>query len=360
MQAFRQLSVVQQLAEHLREGLREGHWQGQLPGVIRLAAELGVAKNTLVAALRLVATEGLVALSQDGRSRHTTGKTSSRKRPLRIGILLHDSLTNDNPQSGQILFKLYHVLENAGFVPFFSEATQISLRHDVRRISRYISETPADAWVVAAGTRDVLEWFAASKQPCIALFGRRYGLPIAAVAPNKVPAYAAATNHLIALGHQRIVLVCRKLRRLPEPGRIERAFLAELAAHHLPVSDFNLPDWEESPEGIHRMLAGLFRITPPTAMIIDEMQHLIAVQQFLASRRLRVPEQVSLVTTDYDPSFAFCQPPVTHISWDPESIYQRVVRWATAVSKGRKDLVQTLLPAEFVKGGTAGPVWKDK
>jgi len=69
---------------------------------------------------------------------------------------------------------------------------------------------------------------------------------------------------------------------------------------------------------------------------------------------------VSLVTTDYDPSFAFCQPPVTHISWDPESIYQRVVRWATAVSKGRKDLVQTLLPAEFVKGGTAGPVWKDK
>lgn len=163
---------------------------------------------------------------------------------------------------------------------------------------------------------------------------------------------------MIGLGHQRIVLICRKLRRLPEPGRVERAFLAELAAHDLPVSAFNLPDWESSSGDFHRMLSELFRLTPPTALIVDEVPPLMAVQQFLATHRLLVPQHVSLVSTDYDTTFSLFQPDVAHINWHHEPIIRRIVQWANNVSKGRKDLVQTMLPAQFVPGGTIGPAWK--
>ena len=93
-------------------------------------------------------------------------------------------------------------------------------------------------------------------------------------------------------------------------------------------------------------------------MVIDELPLLIGVQQFLALRRLRVPEQVSLITTDYDTSFSLCHPVVAHIRWHSAPIVRRAVQWAKNVCGGRVDLKQTQFPAEFVAGGTIAPVWK--
>lgn len=357
MPNFRHLSRVEQVAAYLREGVRDGRWRGQLPGVIRLAAELAVAKNTLVAALRMLEAEQLIVLSEDGRSRHTVAKAASGKRPLRIGILLYEPLDVDSI-ANLLFIQVHHALENAGFSPFFAAQTQDGLHNDVRRIARHLKTTPADAWVVAYGRRHVLEWFASQASPGIAIFGHRDGVPIASVGPDKAPAFAAAVRQLVGHGHRRIVLLCRKFRRVPEPGRVERAFLAELAAHGLPVSDFNLPDWEETREGFHARLDSLFRVTPPTALILDEVPSFVAAQQFLAGRNLRVPGQVSLVSADFDPSFAWCKPAITHILWRYKPVVRRVVQWARAISKGQVDLVQTLFPAEFITGATIGPVEK--
>ncbi len=77
--------------------------------------------------------------------------------------------------------------------------------------------------------------------------------------------------------------------------------------------------------------------------------------QFLARRGIRVSRQVSLVACDFDPAFAWCQPCMAYLSFVNAPNIRRIVRWATAVSQGRRDLKQTLYPAEFVPGGTIGP-----
>lgn len=350
--------LVEQTAHLLREGLGQGRWRGQLPGVVRLAEALGVSTHTLRAALLLLETEGRVALSEDGRSRHVTAKGTADKHQLRIGILLYGPLDEDSPHTIHFMISLHHALEGEGFLPFFSTSNQASLRRDVGRIRDYVKNTPADAWIVSCGTRDVLEWFAAQSFPSFALFGRRDQVALPNAGPDKAPAVIDAIRELIRLGHQRIIMLSNKLRRLPEPGRVERVFLSELARHGLPVSSFNLPDWEETPAGLRALLESLFKITPPTAIIIDELPQLIGVQQFLALRRLRVPEQVSLITTDYDTSFALCQPAVTHVNWHTTPIIRRVVQWAKNVSTGRPDFKPTNFPAELVPGGTIAPVWK--
>ena len=142
---LRRLSIVAQTAAHLREGLREGRWRGQLPGVVRLAAELGVSTHTLRAALREVEAEGLVALSADGRSRQVPDRPARRKRPLRIGILLYEPLAQEGGQSLELYLELHHALERAGFTVFFSEETQSGLGHDVARIARHVEKEKADA-----------------------------------------------------------------------------------------------------------------------------------------------------------------------------------------------------------------------
>ena len=355
---LRRLSIVEQTALHLRDGLRAGRWRGQLPGVVKLGAELGVSTHTLRAALRMVEREGLVVLSADGRSRHVPEASTPRKRPLRIGILLYEPLANEGGQSLELYLELHHALERAGFTVFFSKETQCGLSHDLDRIARYVQKAQADAWIASASSRAVLDWFTTQPQPALALFGRRDGLPLAGVGPDKLSAILEATRHLIALGHRRIIFVCRSTLRLPEPGHTTRAFLAELARHGLPSGDFNLPDWEETPDGLRALLLALFRTTPPTALILDETPLFIAAQQFLVGRNLHVPGHVSLVCTDFDASLRWCRPPVAHLHWESAPIIRRIVQWANAVSRNITDVRQAEFPAEFVAGGTIGPVWK--
>jgi DNA-binding LacI/PurR family transcriptional regulator len=102
----------------------------------------------------------------------------------------------------------------------------------------------------------------------------------------------------------------------------------------------------------------LFKITPPTALILEEASLLYAAQQFLQSRGLRVPEDVSLICTDNDPHFSWCKPSIAHIHWDKRPVVRRVVKWAANISRGKNDISQKLTPAEFIAGGTVGPAPK--
>ena len=250
---------------------------------------------------------------------------------------------------------LQHLLTQAGHTPFFAEKCLLELRMDVRRVSRLVKQTQAEAWVVCSASKDVLEWFAHQELPSFALFGRRRNLPIAGVGPDHVAAGLETAQRLIALGHQRIVVLARESQRAGGVGESDRIIFDEMEAHGLPVGSYNLPDWEDSPEGLRRILDELFRFTPPTALIIDEPFLFHAVKEHLAQQGILAPTHVSLICRDPDPTFAWCQPSIAHIRWDTRPVLRRIVRWANNIARGKEDKKQTLTKAEFVDGGTVGP-----
>jgi DNA-binding LacI/PurR family transcriptional regulator len=364
MNPLPRLTLADQTAAHLRERLRSGQWGDKVPGVVRLGAELQVSQTTVRAALRVLEAEGLIADGGCCRGRQVAaGKGRGARRGLSVGILLHDARPEGQPKStplipDTVVLSIQNALEAAGHAVFFPRQSQVELHHDVGRITRHLRQTPADAWIVVSGSRELLEWFAGQPVPSLALYGRSSGLPIARAGPDKEHAYRAAVSHLVALGHRSIVNISRSTRRKPIPGRVEQAFLAELAAHGIQTGDFNLPEWEETPAGFSALLTELFRFTPPTALIIEETSRFVAASQFLARRGIKVPEQVSLVCTDYDESLTWCHPPVAHMTWSNQPFVQRIVRWASAVRGGRNYQATTLLSAEFVPGGSTGPVWE--
>lgn len=351
MSLLRRLTISEQAAAHLRAELEQGIRLGTMPGVKQLARELGVDPKTVDAALRQLEHEGLIECRGQGRRWRIVMPEAQPARSMRIAILEYDPPARTESLS----VELHHLLIAAGHSAFFTEQTLVDLRMDAARVARLVRKTKADAWIVGAGSREVLEWFSEQPVPVFAIFGRRDGLPIAATGPDIESACIKATRRLLAFGHRRIVILCRSDRRKPGPGKTEQTILEEVAAQGIPVGEYNLPDWEESPEGLQRLLDSLFRVTPPTAMIIEEPALLVAVQQFLAGRGIRVPQQVSLLCTTNDPTFAWCTPSISHVQWDTGPVIRRIVRWAAKASAGQRDIKQTLTPAQFVEGGTIGP-----
>ena len=55
-----------------------------------------------------------------------------------------------------------------------------------------------------------------------------------------------------------------------------QTILDELESARIRTNEYNLPDWEETNAGFHDCLEKLFKVTPPTALIIDETPFFVA------------------------------------------------------------------------------------
>jgi DNA-binding LacI/PurR family transcriptional regulator len=344
---------AEQVAAHLRGELLKGRWTGSLPGIVKLGRELGVNHNTIDAALQLLDAEGILVPQGSGRPRLIVlPEGVTKTNALRVAILVYGQVD----KSTDYMIQLAHLLGKAGHTAFFAKKTLTELKMQLPRIERLVAETRADAWVICAGSLEVLTWFEKQPLPAFAMFGRRRELKMAGGGPEKPPAFAAVVRRLVELGHRRIVLLAHQERRLPGPGECECAFLAELHVQGIETSSYHMPDWDDSIEGFHRMLDSLFGLTAPTAIISETVDLHSGTQQFLMHRGIRVPQEISLVCTEGASAFDWCRPTLAYIRWDSEPLVQRIVRWAHNVSRGKEDLRQTLIKAEFIEGGTIGPV----
>lgn len=343
-------TVTEQVAAALRDELLRGRWGGSIPGRNILAEALGVNRKTVDAALRILEGEGIL-VNRGPRRRREVVLPKGAAVPMRVAILHYDPASLKIP----LHIELAHQLEEAGHTVFAAAQTLADLQMELRGVQRFVGRTDADAWIVCAGSQEVLTWFADQPFPSFALFGRRQGLAIASAGPDMPAAVDVVTRRLLKLGHKRIVNLCMSERRHPAPGKPEQAFLDALRDHGIQTGPYNLPDWEPSPEGLQTILQSLFELTPPTALISGSPILLAPVMQFLARRKLQVPEDVSLISTDHHPEVSWCVPSIAHVSWDHTPVIHRVVRWASNVSRGRTDLCQSFFSAKFVEGGTIGP-----
>lgn len=351
--AMQPLSRVEQVAIHLRTELQRGRWAGHMPGVFKLESELGINHGILHRALGMLEHEGVLESQGKGRRRLIV-RQADKVTKLRIRILLYEK----SDYTIHYLVELVHLLQQAGHDAGFADKVICDLRMNVNRIARFVESRKADAWVVAAGSKELLEWFATQPKPAFALFGRLMHVPLASTSPKRAGVYVELVEKLVGLGHRRIVHLSREERRKPTPGFLERLFLDELEKHGILTGAYNLPDWKETAEGLRSLLDSLFRHSPPTAMVIDGAAMFSATRNHLARRGILAPEHVSLVCCDPDPVFDWDIPAVTHMTWDHQPLIRRVVKWADNISRGKADHRKSSVPARLVLGGTIGPVPK--
>ncbi len=356
VQPVSKITLSEHTARHLREGFRAGRWQGQLPGVRQLAGELGVSRDVLRDALRLVEAEGLVI--HDGAGKHRRVASASRntaKRMLRVGIHLAGPLEEDNAHTHQLISGILSAVESLGHAPFIAPKSSQQLGDNPARVRRQITDCKADAWIIYSASRGVLEMAARLKTPVFALGGMSEGLPIAGSRTDQTAPIHAAVDLLVKKGHRSIVLICPPRWKTPRLNHAAAAFLDRLSFHQLPAqASYNIPDWRHDPQGLDELLHALFRVTPPTALLIQEPECVGPVLVFLAERRLRVPDHVSVVNLLPDPMQSFYRIQLARFQWPVQPHIRNVVRWVRSVARHQEDRRYSTLSPEFVEAESIG------
>jgi DNA-binding transcriptional regulator YhcF (GntR family) len=168
MAQWQRLSTIDQFTAHLRTGLLAGQWADTMPGVHRLAAEFGLNRKTVEAALQRLEAEGLLAGQGAGRQRMIVLPEDNTPPALRVAVLPFEIAARNE----DYMIELRHQLELAGHTVLHPDKTLIELGQDAARVAHFAKKIEADAWVVCCATAEVLEWFSSQETPTFALFGR--------------------------------------------------------------------------------------------------------------------------------------------------------------------------------------------
>lgn len=339
-------SVAEQVASHLREEIQQGRWTSVMPGRDRLVKELDVHGSTVERALGQLEKEGLLKSDGPGKRRKIVSKKIA-PRATRVVILLYDPEDVLDHRVSEIRQHLHA----AEYQPSFASKAMSELKHDPKRIIAMMKTHPADAWIVIAGTRPVLEMLSKESTPTFALFGNMFGLRMAGAGAKKNEAFRDCIGHLYKKGCRRIVMLTRRGVHIRGLTPTERLFFEELEKRNLSQSSYNLPQWEDTPDGLHRCLDELFKVTPPDAIIVCDWILTYAIQNFISRGQGLAFRQVECVSTDYHTSFKWCYPAVPHFYWDQSKTIRRIVQWVDHVAQGKEDRKVKLIVAKFIPGG---------
>jgi DNA-binding transcriptional regulator YhcF (GntR family) len=348
-------SVTGQAVEILKDGMLTGRWKNTLPGRLLLAEELGVSEMTIEEAMRRLAKDGLLKAQGPGKRRLIIlPEGKEMQRDLLIRILAYESVD----RGSGLLIDLVEKLNKAGFRADYAPKSMLDLGMDVKRVARMVNQNPADAWIVVAGSRHVLDWFNEQAMTVYAYFGQQSDISIAGCSGRRD--IESQVRCLVELGHRRIVLLAREEHIKPVPSSTAQNFIKALKNVGIEPGSYNLPEWGYRPEGLYRCLESLFKVTPPSALFVEEPGMLMAVRDYLSEHGMIVPRDVSLICNEQNPLFSWCNPPLAHYSFNLNSLNRRVVRWAKQIALGKDDRRQIFITAKFVDGGTIGPAPKGR
>lgn len=218
------------------------------------------------------------------------------------------------------------------------------------RLKELVESAHYDAWILYQTNERVQEWFLKQKIPSI-VRGQVYpGIDLPSLDLDWRAAGVHSASLLVRNGHRSIGLMVpdTQLQGLFEVEKGIQSALGKMA------SDITLHTITE--QGTAEAVASsLYKIchaeNPPTAIITTRSRQVLTLISWLASHRLNIPQNMSLVSLTADNVFEALVPRISYYKLDPSIMARGMVRKLETVMKSQASEQKLLIP-DFVVGGS--------
>lgn len=390
-EALERTPLGTQLAQKLRGRILRGDYGGRLPAERELSARLQVGRNTLRAALDMLAAEGLVERRR-GSGTHVTHAASATHAassidPANAGK--HgDGVTSIAPVASVVPASLIAPAALAGRVclllPEHPEGLQplkllwldalrlvllergLTLRIEVVRARRQSSLVRSleqivssagvvDCWVLALCQRSTQLWFQEQGLACVLAGSAHDGVTLPSLDCDFYALGRHAAGRMLGGGHSSLAYFSRKSSYAGDAECL-RGFGEAVQAHRTPPR----ARWRQylhdgTPGAVACAAAKMLRCKPAvSACFVDNGYDYLTLSGWLAQRGVRVGQDISLVCRSDEPFLAHLLPVPDRYVTTPKAFARSLCAliWRRCCLP---DVSRSLFQARFVKGESFCP-----
>lgn len=346
-------SLPKQAAEHIFRKIKAGEYAKQLPGERNLAERLQIGRDTLRSALEILEKQKVVSPRQHGKQRqilYQTDKKLKTKASKRIAFLSPKTLRQLSPLTLLELDNLRVLLHSNGYELDLLSPAIFQLKDPSRRLSEICYESHHDLWILYQCNASVQHWFQKNELPSIVRGYPHKGITLPCLDEDWEAAAFHAGVTLTRHGHRHIALLMPDTKlaglRATEAG-LRRAIETNQSQNSLHI----LKEQQDN-ASVTRALELSFKLkNPPTAIVVTRPRHVLTLISWLASHRLRVPNDLSLVAICYEDWFGFILPKIAHYRVDPSLLARSLIRLIKKISEDQQNPSdRKLLVPEYYSG----------
>ncbi len=350
-------TVIDQVAVALRDGIGRGEWRQWLPGERRLGEELQVGRNTLRAALRQLAEDGLVEIVAGQGNRILKPNTvSAAKGEHVVGLLSPEPLERLRPRQALWIDELRGNLAESGSRLKMVHGPQFFRANPASALERLVHQEKRDCWILVLSNKACQQWFERHRIACVIAGSCHAGVDLPFVDLDYQALCRHAASTLLRLGHRHIAF----LTHVPEAAgdmMSEAGFMEGVRSFAETGAEGSVVHHGPGKEGVRHCVRNLMqRPCPPTALLVNNSYLYLTVFSLLTQMGHRVPQDVSLLSRDADTFLSYLDPEPACYLEDPHLFGRKLARITAKLlhePPARPPRVK-LIP-RLVKGASMGP-----
>ncbi len=348
-------SLVHQTAEILRAEIAHGTWREWLPGERALCKKYQISRNTLRAALEQMKRERLICSLQGAGNQILVPPEMAARKPRAgdVALLAPEGMERLRPSQSIMIDELRALLGEHGCRLHVYYGPQYFRVDPSRALGRLLAQNPHGCWILLRSNESVQRWFRKNHERCIVAGSVHAGLELAYRDVDHRAVCRHAAGLLLGLGHSRIVLVVSKP---PMAGDLESeaGMLESIRQSPHVRAEAVVCHHDGSVSGIGHALRRLMAQRPmPTALLVANAYHFLAVSSYLTQMGLRVPQDVSVISRDEDMFLSYLVPSPSRYVTNPQLFAKLLLRPVLDIlENGRPAQREVKLMPDFVRGGT--------
>ena len=355
--AVARITLVQQLVAALKERLEAGAWPRSLPSEKDLAGSFGVSRTTVRAALSVLRSSGLVntrngvgSLPQNRPPRARVRKANS------IGLIEPVALRAMLPYQMSWIDEVRARLAREGIHLVVHPCPGLFTRNSAGSLARLVSTHSHLSWLLNPGNTLAQDWFHRHGHPCLVAGKCHAEATLPSVTIDHAALGVHAAGRLLGAGHRRIAVYL--LQGSTEGWQECVAGFKGAIARSAPDARVETVLHPADPQAACAVLrACLRRPDAPTALFVVNPSYYITALGYFASAGIRVPLDMSLITTFGDPFLAYAAPPACRYDYRSQQYGETVFRALMNITNGNCDpatISRRIVPA-YLPGKSIAP-----